>query len=101
MRFYITKKFIEEKACVLARAAALAGLMLLSASPAQAYYWNYYGGGRFFGTNLLYSIPYLASPLLGLNRGPYNANPLYSASSYLNRGAQRALTAPLYYQPYY
>ena len=80
---------------------AYLGLMLISAAPAQAYYWNYYGGGRYFGTNLLYSIPYLASPLLGLNRGPYNANPLYSASSYLNRGAQRALTAPLYYQPYY
>lgn len=101
MRFYKTEKLKKGGVGILARAAGLAGLMLLSTSPAQAYYWNYYGGGRFFGTNLLYSIPYLASPLLGLNRGPYNANPIYSASSYLNRGAQRALTAPLYYQPYY
>ncbi len=88
----------QRQSLYLLTAAILAALTL--PEPAQAYYWNSYGT-RFFGTNLLYSIPYLASPLLGLNRGPYNANPVYSVSSYLRRGGQRALTAPLVYQPYY
>ena len=78
-----------------------ATLMALSlAAPANAYYWSSYGT-RFWGTNLLYSIPYLASPLLGINRAPYNANPVYSISSYLRRSGQRAVTAPLVYRPYY
>ncbi len=88
----------QKQSLYLLTAAILAALSL--AEPAQAYYWNSYGT-RFFGTNLLYSIPYLASPLLGLNRGPYNANPVYSVSSYLRRSGQRAVTAPLVYQPYY
>lgn len=62
--------------------------------PANAQYWGY---GR-WGSSLLYGLGYLALPF---NRGPYNANPLYSTASYLTRGSQRALTAPLRYRPYY
>lgn len=89
--------FSKRPISVLLFAATLA---FMTACPANAYYWGSYGT-RFYGTNLLYSIPYLASPLLGINRAPYSANPIYSASSFLRRSSQRALTAPVTYRPYY
>lgn len=75
----------------------LAGLLAISCQPiASAYYWGY--GGN-WGTSLLGSLGFLAYPLV--NRGPYSANPVFSTHSFIRRGAQRALTAPLFYRPYY
>ncbi|MBK9141667.1 MAG: hypothetical protein IPM23_04165 [Candidatus Melainabacteria bacterium] len=71
-------------------------LQLQAPLPAQSYYYGYPYGG--YGRNLLYSIPYLAAPLLGFG-SPYSANPLFSATSYLNRSTRRLFTYP--YAGYY
>lgn len=70
---------------------AVLALQLQAPLPAQSYYYGYPYGG--YGRNLIYSIPYLAAPLLGFG-SPYSANPLFSATSYLNRSTRRLFTYP-------
>ncbi|MCA9800688.1 MAG: hypothetical protein KC777_01815 [Cyanobacteria bacterium HKST-UBA02] len=70
-------------------------LQLQAPLPALSYYYGYPYGG--YGRNLIYSIPYLAAPLLGFG-SPYSANPLYSATSYMNRSTRRLFNP---YSAYY
>lgn len=90
MKTRTTLKFFGLQSTALALAI---GLLFAQAQPAQAQYWPY--RYLYLGQALLYP---LTRGLTGtLLYGPYNANPLYSASYFTRRAAGMAMQYPYIY----